>query len=255
MKSHRPTIMGTHHMIAATQYLAAEAGFKILEAGGNAIDAGVAAGIALGVVQPEFVNVAGVAPIIIYSAVENRVVTIPGLGTLAEGDRSKPFQEQPRRPNPAAHWFASTISCSRGRRSAASPETTAVSDLECAEAGIAAACHGRARGVRIESARIGANPIEDGIPREQATERLPGAARRQVPQCQIQSRDACRKGSRLAALNGPARPAHAAPPALPSDQCCAPSGAAWGQASPPGLSPCRRHSASLTSNQSYRPVR
>src|SRR5262245_53564223 len=81
MKSHRPTVMGTHHMIAATQYLAAQAGFKILEAGGNAIDAGVAAGISLGVVQPEFVNVAGVAPIIIYSAVEDRIVTIPGLGS------------------------------------------------------------------------------------------------------------------------------------------------------------------------------
>src|SRR5437868_551134 len=80
MKSHRPTIMGTRHMVAATHYLAAEAGFRILEAGGNAIDAGVAAGIALGVVQPEFVNVAGVAPIIIYSAAEQRVVTIPGLG-------------------------------------------------------------------------------------------------------------------------------------------------------------------------------
>src|ERR1700755_487105 len=81
MKSHRPTIMGTHHMIAATQYLAAEAGFKILEAGGNAVDAGVAAGITLGVVQPEYVNVAGVAPIILYSAEENRIVTIAGLGT------------------------------------------------------------------------------------------------------------------------------------------------------------------------------
>src|SRR5437763_3689832 len=81
MKAHRPTIMGTRHMIAATQYLATQAGFKILEAGGNAIDAGVAAGIALGVVQPEFVNVAGVAPIIIYSAAENRIITIPGLGT------------------------------------------------------------------------------------------------------------------------------------------------------------------------------
>jgi gamma-glutamyltranspeptidase/glutathione hydrolase len=81
MKAHRPTIMGTRHMVAATQYLAAEAGFRILEAGGNAIDAGVAAGISLGVVQPEFVNVAGVAPIIIYSAAEKRVVTIPGLGT------------------------------------------------------------------------------------------------------------------------------------------------------------------------------
>jgi gamma-glutamyltranspeptidase / glutathione hydrolase len=80
MKAHRPTIMGTRHMIAATQYLAAEAGFRILEVGGNAVDAGVAGGIALGVVQPEFVNVAGVAPIIIYSAADERVLTIPGLG-------------------------------------------------------------------------------------------------------------------------------------------------------------------------------
>src|SRR3954453_10387902 len=80
MKSHRPTIMGTRHMIAATQYLAAEAGFKILEAGGNAVDAGVAGGIALGVVQPEFVNMAGVAPIIIYSAAQDRIFTIAGLG-------------------------------------------------------------------------------------------------------------------------------------------------------------------------------
>ena len=51
MKAHRPTIMGTRHMVAACHYLAAEAGFRILESGGNAIDAGVAAGIALGVVQ------------------------------------------------------------------------------------------------------------------------------------------------------------------------------------------------------------
>src|SRR6266567_8947585 len=81
MKANRPTIMGTRHMVAACQYLAAEAGFRILEAGGNAVDAGVAAGIALGVVQPEYVNFAGVAPIIIYSAADNRVFTIPGLGT------------------------------------------------------------------------------------------------------------------------------------------------------------------------------
>ena len=81
MKAHRPTIMGTRHMVAACQYLAAEAGFRILDAGGNAIDAGVAAGIALGVVQPEYVNFAGVAPIMVYSAAEDRVVTVPGLGT------------------------------------------------------------------------------------------------------------------------------------------------------------------------------
>src|ERR1700749_4738468 len=94
MKSHRPTIMGTHHMIAATQYRAAEAGFKILEAGGNAIDAGVAAGIALGVVQPEFVNVAGVAPIIIYSAVEKRLVTNFGLWAWPKGLQQNYFKNK-----------------------------------------------------------------------------------------------------------------------------------------------------------------
>jgi gamma-glutamyltranspeptidase/glutathione hydrolase len=93
MKAHRPTIMGTRHMIAATHYLAAEAGFRILEAGGNAIDAGVACGIALGVVQPEFVNVAGVAPIIIYSAADDRVFTIPGLGPWPKAIARDHFQK------------------------------------------------------------------------------------------------------------------------------------------------------------------
>ena len=77
----RPPIAGTRHGISAGHYLAAEAGFAILEDGGNAIDAGVAAVIALAVVQSNFVNVAGVAPTIIYSAENDELVTIDGLGT------------------------------------------------------------------------------------------------------------------------------------------------------------------------------
>lgn len=92
MQAHRPTIMGTRHMVAACHYLAAQAGFQILEAGGNAIDAGVAAGIALGVVQPEYVNFAGVAPIILYSAAEQRVFTISGLGTWPSAITTDFFQ-------------------------------------------------------------------------------------------------------------------------------------------------------------------
>lgn len=76
----RPTIAGTRHMISAGHYLAANAGFQILEAGGNAVDAGVAAGIALSVVQSDFVNFAGVAPILIYLADRREVVSIAGLG-------------------------------------------------------------------------------------------------------------------------------------------------------------------------------
>ncbi|TMG85191.1 MAG: hypothetical protein E6H78_07775 [Betaproteobacteria bacterium] len=59
----RPVLRGTRHMAVAGHHGAAHAAFTILEAGGNAVDAGVAAGIALGVLQSDLVNVAGVAPI------------------------------------------------------------------------------------------------------------------------------------------------------------------------------------------------
>ena len=55
-------------------------GSQVLEAGGNAIDAGVAAGIALGVLQSDIVNVAGVAPIVLYHAESRKVFTVSGLG-------------------------------------------------------------------------------------------------------------------------------------------------------------------------------
>jgi gamma-glutamyltranspeptidase/glutathione hydrolase len=77
----RPTIRGREHVAASCHYLATQAAFEILENGGNAIDAGVAAGITLAVVEPEWVNFGGVAPIIIYLAGERRVVTVSGLGT------------------------------------------------------------------------------------------------------------------------------------------------------------------------------
>lgn len=81
MAVYRPTITGTRHMVAAGHHAAAHAGFAILEAGGNAIDAGVAAGIAVGVLQTDRVNFAGVAPIMIYLAGRREVVNIDGLGT------------------------------------------------------------------------------------------------------------------------------------------------------------------------------
>ncbi|MSP05844.1 MAG: gamma-glutamyltransferase family protein [Acetobacteraceae bacterium] len=77
--SHRPTVYGSRHAVSAGHYLATAAAFAILEAGGNAVDAGCAAGIALGVLQPDLVNVAGVAPIMIRRA-DGAVETIAGLG-------------------------------------------------------------------------------------------------------------------------------------------------------------------------------
>lgn len=75
----RPALRGTRHMVAAGHYGAAHAAFAVLEAGGNAVDAAVAGGIALGVLQPDIVNVAGVAPIMVRMA-DGAVWTIAGLG-------------------------------------------------------------------------------------------------------------------------------------------------------------------------------
>ena len=47
----RPTVTGTRHMISAGHFLGAEAGFEVLEAGGNAFDAAVAGGLVLGLVE------------------------------------------------------------------------------------------------------------------------------------------------------------------------------------------------------------
>src|SRR5690606_12420792 len=78
--SMRPTLAGLEYMISAGHYLATQAGARMLEAGGNAVDAGVAAGIALGVVQSDIVNVAGVAPCLVYEASTQKVWSISGLG-------------------------------------------------------------------------------------------------------------------------------------------------------------------------------
>jgi len=79
--AHRPVIMGTEFAISAGHYLAAQAGYEVLAAGGNAIDAGVAAGFTLGVVQSDLVNVAGVAPILVHVAATAEVISLAGLGT------------------------------------------------------------------------------------------------------------------------------------------------------------------------------
>ena len=78
--SNRPTIMGMRHVLAAGHYLAAHAGFEILEAGGNAVDAGVAAGIAVGILQPDKVSFGGVAPTIVFDAKSRQIHNIDGLG-------------------------------------------------------------------------------------------------------------------------------------------------------------------------------
>jgi hypothetical protein len=81
-------------MISAGHSLAAAAGYRILEDGGNAIDAGVASGIVINTVLPENTSFGGVAPIMIYDAAADEVVTISGLGRWPRKASAEFFIEQ-----------------------------------------------------------------------------------------------------------------------------------------------------------------
>ncbi|NKE48147.1 gamma-glutamyltransferase family protein [Roseomonas frigidaquae] len=89
----RETVSGTRHAVSAGHYLASAAGFAVLQAGGNAVDAGCAAGLALGVLHPDLVSVAGVAPIILRTA-SGQVETIAGVGPWPAATDARYFQRE-----------------------------------------------------------------------------------------------------------------------------------------------------------------
>ena len=80
-ESMRPRIMGTHGVISSGHYLSTMAGMEVLKRGGNAFDAGVSAAMALKVMKMGYAGWNGVAPLILYSAAEGRVLTRVGAGT------------------------------------------------------------------------------------------------------------------------------------------------------------------------------
>ncbi|WP_434599059.1 gamma-glutamyltransferase family protein [Streptomyces sp. A5-4] len=64
----RPTLQGTFGMVSSTHWLASQSAMAVLEDGGNAFDAAVAAGFVLHVVEPHLNGPAGEVPIILAPA-------------------------------------------------------------------------------------------------------------------------------------------------------------------------------------------
>ena len=76
----RPQLVGEKFAVVAGHPLVSTVAMSIFEAGGNAVDAGVAAGITSNVIQVDMANFGGIAPILIREADSDQCVSIAGVG-------------------------------------------------------------------------------------------------------------------------------------------------------------------------------
>lgn len=78
--SWRPNLIGRKYAVSCGHYLGTAAAVRVLEHGGNAVDAGVSAAMAMAAAQPEIVSFSGVAPTLVYKAGCPTVHSLAGLG-------------------------------------------------------------------------------------------------------------------------------------------------------------------------------
>ena len=98
-------------MVATQHYLATEAGVDMLKQGGNAIDAAVAAGFALGVCEPAASGLGGQTMMLIHLSKKRRTFALDGssrapnrtlLEKLSESDRTRGYKATTVPSTPAA---------------------------------------------------------------------------------------------------------------------------------------------------------
>src|SRR5262249_33131775 len=76
----RSEVLARHGVVATSQPLAAQAGLRILEQGGNAADAAVGTAAMLGLVEPESAGIGGDMEAIYYSAKNQRLYGLNAAG-------------------------------------------------------------------------------------------------------------------------------------------------------------------------------
>ena len=89
----RPQLAGTFGMVASTHWLASAAGMAVLEQGGNAFDAAVAAGLVLQVAEPHMCGPAGEVPVIGFDARDGEVFVLNGQGPAPQAATIEAFGE------------------------------------------------------------------------------------------------------------------------------------------------------------------
>ncbi|MCG8546222.1 MAG: gamma-glutamyltransferase, partial [Alphaproteobacteria bacterium] len=81
----RPELLGTFGVVSTTHWLASAAGMAMLERGGNAFDAAVAAGFVLHIAEPHLNGPGGDMPVLIHDVRQNAYRMICGQGVAPAG--------------------------------------------------------------------------------------------------------------------------------------------------------------------------
>src|SRR5580658_3712805 len=89
----RPELAGTFGMVASTHWLASAAGLAVLEHGGNAFDAAVAAGLVRQVVEPHLNGLGGEVPVIAHHAGRGETFVLCGQGTAPAAATAEVFAD------------------------------------------------------------------------------------------------------------------------------------------------------------------
>ncbi|MCB1972664.1 MAG: gamma-glutamyltransferase, partial [Geminicoccaceae bacterium] len=89
----RPELRGTFGMVASTHWLASAAGMSMLERGGNAFDAAVAAGFVLQVVEPHLNGPGGEVPILLHDSARRLTRVLCGQGVAPQAATIEAFRD------------------------------------------------------------------------------------------------------------------------------------------------------------------
>lgn len=105
----RPEITGTFGVVTSTHWIASSVGMAMLERGGNAFDAAVAAGLVLQVVEPHLNGPAGELPAILWSAKTQRTEVINAQGPAPAGATIAHYRAQGLRHVPGDGLLSTVI--------------------------------------------------------------------------------------------------------------------------------------------------